>query len=296
MYKDGQKALLMMKDSDLRNLVERYLYNRYNLQTDFVDGIIEVLQQVDVDFPYWLVILDESVEGLAATSHALKKIKEECVQTNVLFLSNFLEIFEPYNQMDMPLAPEYTDRYFRMEQSEIFAKKRNSLQYEVKDNYSLNDLCNKMCKKIVREFQVDSAFVAILKFQEKPPTGGRVLMGYPQPGISNDFELKGTGHLQQLVNYFKPIHIPDLSKEKAFQMELEEKFSGPYGSALLLPMQRIGINIGFIGLFTREKERLYSLMDLDLCQRLADSTTVLISVIATILNKNVTIRLVESEE
>jgi hypothetical protein len=290
MYKDGQKALLMANDTDLRNAMETYLHKRYNLETDSVDGLIEVIHRIGDDCPYELVILDEAVEGLAAASHALKKIKDECVETNVLFLSDLLEMREPYNLEKFQLPPEFEDDDFRERQSDAYIDKRISAQQPVMKSTSLEEVYHKVCRRLVEEFRGDCSICTILRLDEKPVIRGTVVEEFPGMEMPYEFQLKGTGHLQQLVDYFKPIHIPDLNKEKAFRKELEEKFSGPFGSALLLPMQMLGRCIGFVGVFTREKNRLYNLVDLDICQRLADTATVLIIAIFSIKHENIKIK------
>jgi hypothetical protein len=155
---------------------------------------------------------------------------------------------------------------------------------------SLEEVYQKVCKILVEEFQADVAICTILRLDEKPVARGSVVEDFPHAEAPYEFQLNGTGHLRQLVDYFKPIHIPDLNKEKAFRKELEEKFSDTFASAFLLPMQMLGKCIGFIGLFTREKKRLYNLTDLDICQRIADTATILIITIFSIKHENIKVK------
>jgi len=99
MYKNEQKALLLTRDQDLAKQMEVYLYKRYNLQTDSVADILEISNRLGSDnsleSSYVLAILDENAAGLQTASHALKTLKANYTDLNVLYLSTLLETAPP---------------------------------------------------------------------------------------------------------------------------------------------------------------------------------------------------------
>ncbi|MCU0285263.1 MAG: GAF domain-containing protein [Acidobacteria bacterium] len=116
-----------------------------------------------------------------------------------------------------------------------------------------------------------------MRLDQKPPQAGVAASDSPEVlVVPYEYPLKGNGYIEDMLTYYKPVHIPDLNEDLVFRNELEEKFSRRYRSALLLPMQFDGNCIGLLGLFTRSLNRLYRLPDLDLLQRLADMSAVAI--------------------
>jgi hypothetical protein len=281
MYKDEQKALFMTKDQQLKEKMETYLYHRYNLRTEFVDELMEVLNWHAADdspeSEWNLVILDESAAGLQTTAQVLKTLKARYNDINVLYLSTILEITGPYAREEMKLLPEYSNEEYRQTQMDMQVDKILELMIPLTKASSLADVYDTIPKTMAKTYKADWALCSVLRLDEKPVQRGAATGDYPGIlDIPYEYPLKGTGYLEEMLFNFKPVHIPDLDKDKAFRDELEEKFSRRYRSALLLPMQYEGQYIGFNGLFTRQQPRLYTLPDLDILQRLADISTAVI--------------------
>ena len=281
MYKHDQKALLMTKDRKLGEKMESYLFHRYNLRTELAEDIIEVFNRLGADdspdSTWNLVIFDETVAGLQPTSHALKTLKSRYSHLNILYLSTVLEVAEPYcrTQMEELPLPEYADENYRIEQINMQLDKVIGVLTPVTKAESLAELYQTIPRIMVKKYNADWALCSVLRLDETPVQGGVVTSDFPGVlEIPTEFPLKGTGYLDEMVTYFKPVHVPDLDKNKAFRRELEKKFSRRFRSAVLIPMQYDGNGIGFIGMFTRRESRLYRLPDLDLLQRLADMSTV----------------------
>jgi GAF domain-containing protein len=281
MYKDEVKAFLMTKDKNLSETMKSYLFDRYNLATETAEEIIDVFNRLAADdtaeSSWDLVILDETVAGLQTTSQALKTLKSRYSHINVLYLSTILETAAPYNESEMKLSPDYEDEDYRSMQIDNQLDKLIALLTPVTQATSLKDVYETIPKAMINVYPVDWALCAVLRLDEKPLRRGVAASDFPQIlSYPCEFPLKGTGYLEEMLFNFKPVHIPDLNEDEAFRRELEEKFSSRYRSALLLPMQYDGNYIGFLGLFTANRTRLYLLPDLDLLQRLADMCTVAI--------------------
>ena len=120
MYKDEQRAILMTKNHGLREKILEYLYQRYNLDTEAADDILEVSNKLaadnSADSSIELVIFDETVEGLPTTAQALKTLKSKYTHVDVLYLSTVLEITPPYRDIEMEMLSEYSDEEYRAEQ------------------------------------------------------------------------------------------------------------------------------------------------------------------------------------
>ncbi|MCP5104772.1 MAG: GAF domain-containing protein [bacterium] len=281
MYKDEQKALLLVKDKTLQEQLETYLLKRYNLRSQSVAdvlGLFDLLGADDSPEKDWnLVILDENVAGLQTTSQTLKTLKTKYTDINVLYLSNILEITAPYSSTEMELLPEYANDEYRQEQIDMQLDKVLGLLTPLMSCTSLHNVYDTIPRLIVKNFHVDWALCSVLRLDEKPVHRGVGASDFPPViSIPLEYPLKGTGYLDQLLTHYQPIHIPDLNKDEPFAQELEEKFTRRYRSALLLPMQMDGKSIGFLGLFTRTQGRLYRLPELDILQRMADMSTVAI--------------------
>lgn len=281
MYKNEQQALLLTKDQDLAKKLELYLYQRYNLRTDSVTDLIEVFNRLSADDAaensYELLILDENVTGIQTASHALKTLKAKYTELNVLYLSTLLEITPPYCESEMEILPEYKSEDFRTEQIGTHLDNILELLIPITKANSLAEIYEIIPRVMIRTYQADWALCSVLRLDQKPPQSGVAASDSP-PVLHIPFEypLKGNGYFEQMLTYFKPIHIPDLNEDVPFRRELEEKFTRRYRSALLLPMQFDGNCIGLLGVFTRSLNRLYRLPDLDLLQRLADMSAVAI--------------------
>jgi len=273
MYFDGQKALLMTRNEDIQSVLGQYLKNHYNLEMQVVKGIIELLEAIGEECTYDLIILDENVEGLPVTSHTLKKIKKKYTHTNVLYLSSLLEIADPYYIIEKEdIESGYHDF---LEQAQIRKVHYSALCSPIMNARSLDDIYSSVCRGLVETFNVDSAMCIILRLDEIPVTKGIIVADFPRTiPMAYEFYLKGLHRLEELIDYFKPVHIPDLNNEYGFQLQLLDKQFPLFRSILLLPMQIEGNCIGFFGLFTRNRSRLYNLADLDLCQKFADISAV----------------------
>lgn len=281
MYRNEQKALLLTTDQDLGAKLEIYLSQRYNLRTDSVTDLLEVSNRLgadnSVDSSYELLILDENAVGIQTASHALKTLKATYVELNVLYLSSILEITPPYQESEMELLPEYASENFKEEQNGMHMEKTLELLIPITRAKSLAEIYNLIPRVIMKNYQADWAFCSVLRMEQKPPQAGVVASNFPGVlEIPYEYSLGGNGYIEQMLAYFKPIHIPDLTQDVIFRRELEEKFSRRYRSALLLPMQFDGNCIGLLGVFTRSLNRLYRLPDLDLLQRVADMSAVAI--------------------
>ncbi len=281
MYKNEQKALLLTQDKELAKKMEIYLYQRYNLKTESVEDILEVSNRVgtdnSIDSTYTLAILDEKVAGLQTTSQTLKTLKVNYPDINVLFLSTLLETAPPFRDGEMEIFPEYSQENYREEQIDMHLDKILELLVPITKATALGELYDLIPRVMAKTYNIDWAFCSVLRLDQKPLTTGVIASDFP--GILNlpyEYPLKGNDYIQQMLTYFKPIHIPDLNEDEPFRRELEAKFSRRYRSALLFPMQFDGNCIGMLGLFTRSMNRLYRLPDLDLLQRLADISAVAI--------------------
>jgi len=281
MYKNEQKALLLTRDQDLAKQMEVYLYKRYNLQTDSVADILEISNRLGSDnsleSSYVLAILDENAAGLQTASHALKTLKANYTDLNVLYLSTLLETTPPFRDSEMEILPEYASENYRAEQIDMHLDKILELLVPITKATSLAELYDLIPRVMAKTYHADWALCSVLRLDQKPVQTGVAAADFPGVlATPYEYPLKGNGYLEQMLTYFKPIHIPDLNEDKTFRRELEEKFSRRYRSALLLPMQFDGNCIGLLGLFTRSLSRLYGLTDLDLLQRLADISAVAI--------------------
>lgn len=281
MYKDEQHAFLVTKDKLLKEKLEPYLLQRYNLRTQWMQDILDIMTVLAADDSpedYWnIAIIDESTVNLRTISQSLKTLKTKYNDIDILFLSNILEITEPYAETEMEILPEYANPDYRQDLMDMQMDKILGLMMPITKCADLSEIYDTIPKIMAKIFQADWALCSVLRLDEKPVKRGVATSDYPEIlDIPYEFPLEGTGRLEEMLFNFKPIHIPDLAKEETFQKELEEKFSRRYRSAVLLPMQYDGNYIGFIGLFTRTQPRLYSLADLDILQRFADICTVAI--------------------
>lgn len=280
MYIDGKKALLMIKDPDIKNIIGNYLFFRYNLLTESVDGILEVLQQISGESTYELVILDEAVAGLATASQALVNIKDRNLETNVLFLSTLLEITAPYFVGQLDLLPNYADSFYRMDQTNTQLQLRLDMHAPVMMAATMEEVYPIVCRRLAEAFNADGALCANLRLGVEPVTRGIMVGNFPWDGRERyEFHIPSSGYFRELITYYRPVHIPDLDEVPEFRRELEEKFSLDCRSILILPMQIAGKCVGFIGMYMSEIPRVFNLAEIELSQRLADTAAaVLISI------------------
>jgi GAF domain-containing protein len=224
-----------------------------------------------------LAILDENAAGLQTTFHALKTLKARYSGLNVLYLSTLLETTHPFRDSEMEILPEYATETYRSEQIGVHLDKILELLVPITKATSLAEVYEIIPRVMTKTYNADWALCSVLRLDQKPLQTGVAASDFPGVlAIPYEYPLKGTGYLEQMLTYFKPIHIPDLNEDETFRKELEEKFSRRYRSALLFPMQFDGNCIGLLGLFTRSMSRLYTLTDIDLLQRLADISAVAI--------------------
>jgi hypothetical protein len=280
MYTDGKKALLMIKDPDIKNKIGNYLFFRYNLLTESVDGILEVLQQVCGESTYEMVILDEAVAGLATASQALVNIKDRNLDTNVLYLSTILEVTDTYFGSQLELLPNYADSFYRMDQTNTQLQLRLDMQAPVMMAATMEEVYPIVCQSLAETFDADGAFCANLRLGFEPVTRGIMVGNYPWENRERyEFHIPSSGYFRELITYYRPVHIPDLDEFPEFRWELEEKFSLSCRSILLLPMQIAGKSVGFIGMYMNETPRVFNLAEIELSQRLADTAAaVLVSI------------------
>ncbi|MCX6581659.1 MAG: GAF domain-containing protein [Candidatus Aminicenantes bacterium] len=280
MYIDGKKALLMIKDPDIKNKIGNYLFFRYNLLTESVDGILEVLQQISGDSSYELVILDETVAGLATASQTLINIKDRDFETNVLYLSTLLEITDPYFLGQLDLLPHFSDTFYRLDQTNTQLQLRLDMHSPVMRASTMEEVYPVVCRRLAEAFNADGALCANLRLGVEPVTSGIMVGNFPWEDRERyEFHIPSSGYFRELITYYRPVHIPDLDEYPEFRRELEEKFSFPCRSILLLPMQLAGKCVGFIGMYMRESSRVFNLVEIELSQRLADTAAaVLVSI------------------
>ena len=281
MYKDEQQAFLITKNQQLKEKLEPYLMQRYNLRTLWMQDMLDIMNVLAADDSpendWNIAIVDESTVNLQTISQSLKTLKAKYNDINVLFLSNILELTEPYAETEMEILPEYANKDYRQDLMDMQMDKILNLMIPITKCADLAEIYDAIPKIIAKNFQSEWALCSVLRLDEKPLKRGVATSDYPEIlDIPYEFPLAGTGRLEEMLFNFKPIHIPDLTKVEDFQNELFDKFNRRYRSALMFPMQYDGNYIGFIGLFTRTHTRLYSLADLDLLQRFADMCTVAI--------------------
>lgn len=295
MYTDDKKALLMINDPDIKNKIGNYLFFRYNLLTESVDGILEVLRQISGDSSYELVILDEAVAGLSTASHTLINIKDRDFETNVLYLSTLLEISDPYFGSQLELLPQYSDTFYRMDQTKMQLQRRLDLHSPVMKAATMEEVYPMVCRQLVEAFNVDGALCVNLRLGREPVTRGIMAGTFPFGNLGkNEFHISHTGYLREMITYYRPVHIPDLNEYPDFRLELEEKFSLQCRSLLLLPMQLAGKCVGFIGMYMLERPRVYNLVEIELSQRLADTAAAVL--VSIFFNKHVGVTIDRVEE
>ena len=295
MYTDGKKALLMINDPDIKNKIGNYLFFRYNLLTESVDGILEVLRQISGDSSYELVILDEAVAGLPTASHTLINIKDRDFETNVLYLSTLLEVSDPYFSSQLELLPHCSDTFYRMDQTKMQLQLRLNLHSPVMKAATMEEVYPMVCRQLVEAFDVDGALCVNLRLGGEPVTKGIMVGTYPPENLGKkEFHISHAGYLREMITYYRPVHIPDLDEYPDFRLELEEKFSLQCRSILLLPMQLAGKCVGFIGMYMLEKPRVYNLVEIELSQRLADTAAAVL--VSIFFNKHVGVTIDRMEE
>jgi hypothetical protein len=230
MYKNDQKALLLTRDQDLAKKMEVYLYQRYNLHTDTVEDILEVSNRLgddnSLESSYVLAILDENATGLQTTFHALKTLKARYTDLNVLYLSTLLETTPPFHDSEMEILPEYALENYRDEQIGMHLDNTLELLLPVTKATSLAEVYDIIPYIMAKIYHADWAISSVLRLDQKPVQSGVVVADYPGVlALPYEYPLKGTGYLEQMLTYLKPIHIPDLNEDETFRRELEEKFS-----------------------------------------------------------------------
>ncbi len=281
MYKDDQKALVMLKDSSQTEKLKHYFFQRYNLHIDTADDILEVFNLLGADdcpdSSYELLILDENVAGLSTTAQSIKTLKSKYPAMSILYLSTILELAPANFDLQDISDPLFDDDVHRMERIDLQMDRQIALQTPLTEAGNLADTYQTVSLQPVLEEETDYVFCSVLRLDQNPASTGVLASNYPEIlTVPTEYPLKGTGHLTDMMDFYKPVHIPDMEKESAFSAELEEKFARSYRSALLVPMQFSGKAIGCIGFFMRDEPRMYLLPDLDICQRYADMATVAI--------------------
>jgi hypothetical protein len=272
MYSDGKKVLFMTNDQLLIQKMKSYFLQRYNLLLDQTSDALEVLERIGSDDnTYELAILDENVVGLPTTSQVLRTIKDQDYGPNVLYLSTLHEIVNPNYREELDIPSYYSDEVFRLEQWSDNVGKVLSLYKPIFECATIRDVCQNGCRSLVENLDVDCAVSVIPRFDTQPPNRGVVAARYPDfLAEPYDIDLRDSHHFQELFEYFKPIHIPDLNADKEFCQELMDKFQFPFRSALIVPMAIGGKFLGYFGVFTHKASRLYRLIEIVSSIRLAE--------------------------
>jgi len=295
MFFDGQKALLTAKNKDpnLKNKMQNYLLHHCNLETEWAADGAEVIRKLGTSLNpnhYEMVILDDENGGLSTSSQVFKLIKQRCFNTSVLYLSTLLEIIDwvlkkrkkikkdslSLNSNLLYIAEQTTRRLDTL--NALF----NSINTE--SQLEMDMVYRNLCRGMVEQFKVDSALIVLFKLHENTKYKGVVLSHYhnrsiawpgsPSISDSDEIDLKEMSYIEYLVDYFKPIHIPDLTLDPVFMRELKEILGFTCRSVLMVPLVYRENAIGFYAMFTRNRSRLYPLVDLDIILRLADFAAV----------------------
>ena len=272
MYDNSKKALLMTKDVNAAKQMEEYLYHRYNLILETSSEVLDVLERIGGDDDsYEVAILDENAEGLERAFQVLKTIKDMDMSPTVMYLSTLQEIVNPDYRRELEILPHYSGEIYRLEQNSLRVGNMLTLFRPLFESKTIKDVCENSCRTLVDVLKADCALCVLPDFEVDPPVHGIVGAHYPDVLTEPyDIKLKGTRHFVELVDYFKPVHIPDLNIDKAFCQELLERFSVPFRSALMVPMAIAGKFLGYFGIFSQKSSRLFRFVDIDQALRLAD--------------------------
>jgi len=272
MFSEGKKAILMTDDSIITKKLELYLLQRYNLQLESTTNLIELLDRAnDLDEPYEVAIVDEKVTGLPTTAKVILSIKDSTHIPNVFYLSTLHEMSNPSSPNHLEIPSDYFNDLFRREQSDLRLNNLRSMFNAVMESASIRDICINTAKSFIETLKVDSVVCVLSKYDTSTLEYGLVVCCLPEdnPDITN-IPIKGHPYFDELLNYYKPIHVPDLFEEKEFLQVLLNKFSSIYRSVLIVPML-IGKNfLGYFGLFMNREPRVFNLTEIDQCMRLAD--------------------------
>ena len=293
MFFDGQKALLMVKerDSALKNRVKDYLHHHCNLGTEWVSGeeaLFKKLGNSRNPKDYEMIILDDRQEGYSTSLQVLKRIKQRCFNTSVLYLSTLLEIIEPDPDKNIGnnKAADYGNPLYIARQTTRRIDTLNTLFNLVNSQPQLEAevIHRQVCKGMVEKFDVNSAMVVLFKLHEDTKYKGIVLSYYRSSPLDSsgssalshchEVDLNEMSYIEQLVEYFKPVHIPDLSEDPVFMLELREIFGFISRSVLMVPLVFKERAIGFYAMFTSNRRRKFSLVDVDITMRLAEFAAV----------------------
>jgi hypothetical protein len=291
MYYYGNKALVMTDDPGFRLDIEDFLETQYNLEVDMVENSLEVLGRfADIDHKYQLIILDEKVDGLSTASHVFRTIKENDDQICVLYRSAIKEIAGPFKERgpaiggkrrsvfddgigDASLFLDNLDS--RLDLASRRVDRINSLIYPVIRATDMEGIYESACAGLNKMFDVDYSLIAIMRLELKPVKLGNMVWDCPRyKETPMEFDIQGSDKLEKLVNYFNPLHIPDMENEPSFGEDLERVFGLKARSAYMVPMVFDGSCLGFIGMFTRKEPRIYSLVEQDIIHKLSDFTTI----------------------
>lgn len=262
----------MTSDSGLTKKMEEYLFQRYNLRLESSADVLDVLGRVvNYDNSYELAILDETLTGLPTTFHVLKTIKDQNVVPNVLYLSSLHEITDSELKNKIDMSALNFNHMLGGDPSETESKRLFSIFSLIMKSPTIRDICQQTCQSLVESINVDHAVCVLPRFEDSPIVRGIVASTYPDL-LDEPYEisLRGSRYFDELIDYFKPIHIPDLYEDKEFCQELMDKFSAIFRSALIVPMTISGKCLGYFGVFTQNSIRVFNLTDIDHCTRLAD--------------------------
>lgn len=270
MFQDGDRVLLLMKDASLRIRTAEYLQYRYNLEVTMAEDLLEVLALMcSGEDVFEALILDEDVAGLAATSHAIRKIRCQRVRAASLYLSDLPEIVHPqwggrFRQIDA-LKASYVREELILKRVNKMAQVSSALM----SAYSVTDICGAFCSAMKETLEVDNVVCILLKMDTNTATYGLAMEDLNQDSnylVSVD----NSPTLRHLVKYCKPVHCPELGVDPALKEEILRKFGMKCRSALLAPIPVMDACIGFIGLFNTRRRRMFTLPDLEHVIRGAD--------------------------
>jgi hypothetical protein len=272
MYSNGKKVLLMTDNPDIIKKMEDYLFQRYNLVMESSSDALDALGRIgDNENTYELAILDENMTGLATTSHIFKTIKCQESLSSILYLSTLHEIVNPAYNYEDEVLPYFFDEAYQHDNIDSRIRRINTIYNMIYNSSSMRELSRNTCRALVEFFKVDCSRCILSSFDQDSPSMGIAAANYPDPIIEPYFiRLKGSRDFNELVDYFKPIHIPDIHLDKQTYDEFLDKFSTPFRSALIVPMVVGGKFMGYFAMFTQDISRLFRLSEIDQCSRIID--------------------------
>jgi hypothetical protein len=300
MFIDGQRALVITRFDKVKSALCQELPERYNLEVETAGNGMEGIAKIgNRRRPYEIVIIDDRSEGLWTASHLQRLIRRRCPRTTVLYLSTLCEWDTTIClqcQGDIP-AKRYLSEFLiervtslsRVAQATLRLERLNSLFQLLAGTSEMDCVFRDSCMGLVKIFEAD---IGVLVLQEQ--LNSRLNPGVPYDraverrckyrgvlkelfpgngsveGNKSDTDFRGVSPLEELVDYLKPVHMPVVSGHKALYDVLSKILGMEYLSVLIVPLVFHERVIGFSGLFTRNKRRIFCLEEMDLYSRFSD--------------------------